>query len=437
MQTAGDEDARFPGLGPLESVYGRRQVQQLQRHLDTLRQREREGAHGNRELFLSDIFVAQLLAFHLPIVRSLRTLDALSTTNTAQQLLSVDRIARSTLSDANTMVEPRLLEPIIADLIQRVDARHLPSELETLTRRLVAVDGTFLRIVGELLWALRQRVDCRGRGGATVRKTISKPRLDVQFDVASGVPRFAILSGHECSESNAARLHIEAGKIYVADKAYFSFKLLNDWLEGSADFVVALNSQIRFAPQEALDLPASSRPPSKGGRRDRPAPSDSDLADPRADNILSDRLGHLPGCDHSDPPRQRLREVIVQRDDGQPLRLLTSLTHPAITAEMIGEMYRRRWSIELFFRWLKSIARFRHALSHSPAGLTVALYVALIGTLLTTLATGRRPSKYAFAVLGFVAAGMAEWKDMLPTLERFEREREQARARYARRRQTK
>jgi hypothetical protein len=395
-------------LNPFVGVYGRRQVRQLQRFVSSLRDQEREGAHGNRRLFLSDLFVAQLLAFHHPTVRSLRTLDALSSTPTAQQVLHVQRLPRSTVSDANQVVDPALLQPLLDDLVRRVDGRRLPHELDLLVKRLVAVDGTFLRIVGQLTWTLKQRTDNH--------RVVSKPRLDVQLDVAAGVPRFAVLSGHGRSEGNAARLHVEPGKIYVADKAYFGFNLLRDWLDQGADFVVALNSQIRFTPEDLAPQSA-----------DRPA----------NDAVISDRCGHLSGCDKSRPPTQRLREVVLVGADGNPLRLLTSLTDPAIGSTLIGDLYRHRWQIELFFRWLKSCAHFRHAISHSPNGLGAALYVALIATLLTAVATGRRPSKYALAALQFVAAGLAELEHMLPALERFEREREQARLRREKRRAAK
>lgn len=393
------------GLNPFVGLYGKRQVQQLERFLHELRLREREDAHGNRRLFLSDLFVAQLLAFHHPTVRSLRTLDALSSTPTVQEVIEVERLPRSTVSDANKVVDPSLLQPLLADLAQRVHGGHLPDELNVLVKRIVAVDGTFLRIVGDLMWTLRQRTD-NGR-------MVSKPRLDVQLDVAAGVPRFAVLSGHIRSECDAARLHIEPGTIYVADRAYFGFDLLRDWLDNGADFVVALNSQIRFTPED-----------------------DALMNDGRlADGVISDRCGHLSGCSKSKPPTQRLREVVLRTTDAhKPLRLLTSLTDPALDAKLVGELYRRRWYIELFFRWLKSCAHFRHAISHSQNGLGAALYVALIATLLSTIATGRRPSKYTLAVMDFVAAGLTELEQMLPVLERFERERELARLRREKRR---
>jgi Transposase DDE domain len=114
--------------------------------------------------------------------------------------------------------------------------------------------------------------------------------------------------------------------------------------------------------------------------------------------------------------------------------MIDALTDPALGAEMIGELYRLRWRIELFFRWLKSCANCRHAISHSKNGLNAPLCVALIATLLTAAAAGRRPSKYALAALHFVAAGLAELEQMLPMLTRFERERDLARIRRAKKR---
>jgi hypothetical protein len=397
-QTRSDRET----LNPFVGLYGQRQVRQLEQFVQTLRVRERQEAHGNRRLFLSDLFLAQLLAFHHPTVRSLRTLDALSSTSSARRVLDVERLPRSTVSDAHQVVDPGLLQPLLDDLVRRVDGRQLPADLDLLVKRLVAVDGTFLRIVGELAWTLRQRTDSQ--------RVVSKPRLDVQLDVASAVPRFAVLSGHDRSECEAARLRIEPGKIYVADKAYFGFDLLRDWLEKGADFVVSLNSQILFTPE-------TDDPPT-----------------PATAHVLSDRCGHLPGCPNSCPPTQRLREVVLQDDPQKPLRLLTSLTDPAISPTIIGELYRHRWQIELFFRWLKSCAHYRHAISHSQNGLSTSLYIALIATLLTAIATGKRPSKYALAALQFVAAGLAELEHMRPVLARFEREAELARLRRAKRR---
>jgi hypothetical protein len=170
---------------------------------------------------------------------------------------------------------------------------------------------------------------------------------------------------------------------------------------------------------------------------------DPDLLNPltpqqRAAGVLSDRLVRLspsqPGALAA--PTEVLREVVIfdeQRNPDRPVRLLTSLaSSDVVGAEVVGEVYRWRWQIELFFRWLKVHANFRHVISHSRNGLTLSFYVAVIGVLLMYLHSGRRVSKYAYNLLCMVAQGSATLADILPILERREHEIELARKRLAR-----
>jgi hypothetical protein len=125
-----------------------------------------------------------------------------------------------------------------------------------------------------------------------------------------------------------------------------------------------------------------------------------------------------------------LREVRIQTEDnGKPgvLRLITNLHD--IPAATIGLLYRQRWQIELFFRWLKSVANFTHLINHTRQGLLTELYVTLIGVLLMYLHTGYRPSKYLFSLLS-TGAGLDE---LLPILRDRERQSELARQAAARR----
>jgi hypothetical protein len=64
-----------------------------------------------------------------------------------------------------------------------------------------------------------------------------------------------------------------------------------------------------------------------------------------------------------------------------------------LSAEMIGVLYRHRWQIELFFRWLKCMANFKHFFSESANGVTLQVYAAIIGTLLIALETQARPAR--------------------------------------------
>src|SRR3954469_25756482 len=122
----------------------------------------------------------------------------------------------------------------------------------------------------------------------------------------------------------------------------------------------------------------------------------------RAAGVTTDRLVRLVGSTHRPAPDLVLREVvIIPADDPEhPVHLLTTLLD--LDASIIGLLYRHRWQVELFFRWLKSYARFDHLISHDREGVLLNFYVAVIGVTLMYLHMGHRPSKYLFLMMGMV-----------------------------------
>jgi hypothetical protein len=99
--------------------------------------------------------------------------------------------------------------------------------------------------------------------------------------------------------------------------------------------------------------------------------------------ILSDRTGYLPACRaHSRryPMQQLVREVRVKLDTGRILRILTNdLT---ASPQQIADLYKRRWTIELFFRWIKQTLKIRHFIGRSENAVRIQIAVALIAFLL-------------------------------------------------------
>src|SRR5262245_14408748 len=77
-----------------EKIVGAKYIRLLEKQLHQMRG---ETDHGNRRLFLDDVFVVYLLAFFNPTIRSLRTIEDLSQTVQARKHLAVDRICKSTL----------------------------------------------------------------------------------------------------------------------------------------------------------------------------------------------------------------------------------------------------------------------------------------------------------------------------------------------------
>jgi hypothetical protein len=389
----------------VEELYGGRYVRSLRAHLARLRAAH---AHPNRTLFFDDVAVAYLLAFFSPAIRSLRTLDDFSQTAPMRQQTSVDRIPRSTLSDANKVFDPALLEPIIEDLRARVpDLGRADPKLGELTRRVRAVDSSLFTVAATVAWALRQRRPNQKKRAAV--------RLNLQLAAAAGVPEGVTVTGAGTSEADALMAALEPDVVYVMDRGYVNFDLLGRILRACSDFVLRLKSNTNFTPLK--DLPLSE--------------------EDRAAGVVSDRVGRLTGSTDSHPPGALVREVVILDPDqpDKPVRLLTSLLD--VPAHVVGLVYRWRWKIELFFRWLKVHAHFEHLTSHSENGVAAGFYIAVIGVLLMYIHTRRPVSKYAYALLGMVASGQTTLADITPILERRDRECELDRLRRARKRAEK
>jgi hypothetical protein len=390
------------------TLLGGKHVKLIAKHLQRLR---RAYAHGNRMLFYDDLVTAYLLAFFNPAINSLRTLGDMSQLPDAQEHLHLKKLCRSTVSDANALMDAKLLEPLIAHLRSRLpDLKRRDGQLARLLEQVQIVDGSFFAAAADVAFAIAKH------GSTKNSPKRSKVRLDLHLD-GQILPRHLVISGSERSESKSAQQQIDPHAIYILDRAYIDFEYVSLLLSKSADLVLRLKQQINFKPREQQPLDE----------------------DDRAAGVISDSLGQLSGSPHSwrHLPEQELREVVIfdPKNPDKPIRLLTSLID--LPAHVIAQLYRWRWQIELFFRWLKVHAHFRHLISHSRNGMTLGFYVAVIAVLLIYLHTGRPMSKYAYNLLALCANGWGTIDDILPILEAREKECERDRQRQARRRAEK
>lgn len=394
-----------------EQVTGGKYVRMLQKHVQRLRA---DDCHGNQRLFLDDVVIAHLLAFFNPTLRSLRTIEDFSQTRQAQRHLSVRRLCKSTLSDFHRVAEPELLAPIVERLQAAAASRGLrstPAGLPETLGQVLAVDGSFFAVAADVAWAVAHRTN-RGQKRACVR-------LDMHLDVATWLPQVIAVSGGETSEAESAAATITPGAIHVYDRGIFSFDLLERQQKAGAFFVHRLREP-------------GPRCPKFLGETARPLTAEDEAA-----GVLSDTLGQLAGSTHRKAPDLVLREVVVQSPDepGGAIRLLTNLLE--VEAWAIALLYRYRWHVELFFRWLKVFANFSHLISESRQGVLLSFYVAVIGVLLMYLHSGVKPSKYAFSLLGLVANGASTLEEIAPILAERERRIALEAARRARRKQNK
>jgi hypothetical protein len=397
-----------------EKVESGRLVRQLERVVKSLRE---ETPHGNRELFLDDVFIAYLLAFFNPTLRTLRTLEDFSQTKQAQKHLSVGRLCRSTLSDFNQLAEPERLLPMITELraalSRKFPANSAPPELTSLLKQVVAVDGTYFSAAADVAWAVGHRNQT-----ATARH---RARLDVHLDVHTWLPELVVVPEPGQGEAASAALTVKRGAIHVYDRGIGSFEMLSAHYEqqdgelrACADYVLrAKTHQMTFVAREDRTLSAAAI----------------------AARIVSDRIGTLKGSKGAQAPAVLVREIMIHTEAGETLRLLTSLLD--VDPEIIGRLYEYRWQIELFFRWLKCFTNFNHLLSHSRPGVLLSFYVVIVGAMLMYLHTGYRPSKYGFVLFSMAAQNGGDLESILPILRERERQCEVQRQGNARRRAKK
>ena len=400
-----------------EKVQGGRLIAMLQQFVESLRD---ESPHGNRELFLDDVFLVYLLAFFNPTLRTLRTLEDFSQTKQAQRHLSIRRICRSTLSDFHRIADPQRLRPVIAALRAELDCKvmgqRLPSDLTGVLQQVLAVDGTFLPAAAEVAWAVAARNQREGQR--------YRARTDWHIDAKTWIPEVVAVPEPGESEADSAAKTITPGAIHVYDRGFQSFSLIaahydhhdNAW-SPRADFVLRLREPGPNSPTITVECDV---------------PID-DAA--RESGVVSDQEVRLPGLSASQGFSLPLRLVVIRPPDGNEVRLLTNLF--GVPAEIVALIYRYRWQVELFFRWLKCYANFNHLISHGSQGVLLNFYVVIIGAMLMYLHTDGRPNKYLFSLLGMAAQGGATLAEIMPILRERERQCAVARASAARRRARK
>ncbi len=387
-----------------EPVIGAKHIHSLERLIDQLREQD---PHGNRDLFLDDVFVASLLAFFNPALRSLRTIEDFSQTRQAQKHLSIPKLCKSTLSDFNKWADHSRLQPIL-DHLRRQVLKPGPGQaaepLRALHRRILAVDGPFLKAAAAITWAIRRS---GSQAGA---------RLDFHVDIENWLPELLVIPEAGEGEAKTAQGTITHGAIHIYDRGIFSFELIAAHAPRAADFVMRIREPGPRCPKlETIETRELTQEAREAG-------------------VTSDRLVRLVGSTHRKAPDIVLREVvIIPADDPEhPVYLLTTLLD--LDASIIGLLYRHRWQVELSFRWLKSYARFDHLISHSREGVLLNFYVAVIGVTLMYLHTGHRPSKSLFVMMGLVANGSATLDEIMPILRERERQCQMPRDRVARKR---
>jgi len=351
---------------------------------------------GNRRLLFSQYAGLVLLGLFNPTLQSLNGLSQLSRLRKVQRQIGGAKASVGSLSESVRVFDPALLENLFQELWQSLPeaGRGVPGGLipDELVRRLTAVDGTALR-------ALPQLVAFVGDG---------KWRLHLQFEVWRNVPTGATLTpdevGGNADERSVLAKKLLAGRIYIMDRGYERYTLLQQIVAAHSDYVC----RVQRRPVTVLE----SRPLS---------------TEALAAGIVSDELIVL-GRSRTEigSTEHPVRRVTIaapgpgrrrpDRPTNEEIVLLTNLVD--VPVEVIAAIYRLRWVIELFFKFFKHVLGCRQLLSHKPEGVAIQVYCALIAALVLTLAAGQSVGRRGFELVCLYLQGWAEEDELVEGLKR-------------------
>lgn len=380
-----------PKKSPIESVHRLRIVERANGLFHRLRAAgtERDKA-GNRHLLYSHYASLILLGHFNPAMQSLRGLQEASQLKKVQKRLGTGRVSLGSLSESCRVFDPDLLVPLVEELLADLPPsqqgpgprRTIPDTIpRELAERLVAVDGTALKALPQIVRA--------AAGGSW--------KLHLQFRPLRGLPgSTAVEREYEADERDVLAGALEPGCVSIADRGYERYSLYNRIAAAESDYVIR----------------GQDRPAATVERRTL-------SADAVAARVVSDEVVTLaPKSPYSkvaavDHPVRRI--VIAQRDRGRKrtdrtnsdeVILYTNLL--GAPAEVIAAVYQLRWSIELFFRFLKQVLGCRRLFSDKAEAAAIQVYCALIACLLLAHATGGRVTMKAFRLISFYLQGWAD-----------------------------
>jgi len=374
--------ARQPTLKADDIKY----VKHLRVVMDMLQPLHDPQAHGNRKFFMDHYVVLLLLHFFNPMLGSLRALQQATTLGEVQTRLGIPRMSLSAMSVAAAQVfDPALLEPILQQVNRQLGRLPRDARLGQLPGRLMATDGSFLRCLPRMVWALFRRQSER-RG----------VQLHLQFDVERGIPDHVQIGSAVGSEKKALREALRAGCVYVLDRGFIEYGLFQAIHQGDSYFVARLKDNSTF---EALSNRILT-------------PAD------QAAGVVVDQHVRMGSAFTQGDLIAPVRRIEIRSSDGRDVILLTNTV---LAAEIIALIYRYRWQVELFFRWFKCILGCRHWLSESERGLTLQVYVAILASLLVSLWTGRKPTRRTFEMIMLHLQGWASAEEVQAHIARLQK----------------
>jgi len=261
--------------------------------------------------------------------------------------LGAREVSRSTLADANAQRPAAVFQALFVHMVALASRSVRRSSQEAVR----LIDSTGVRLAG------------LASDWARFSKGVCGAKAHVIYDPDAEIPLYLEITTAKVNDITAAQaMPIEPGATYVFDLGYYHYAWWADLDAAGCRLVTRLKKNTPLAVTAELPLPAGS-------------------------TLLYDRIGRLPErltTTRQNPFQDPVREIGVTLESGKTLRIVTNdLDAPA---QEIADLYKRRWAIELFFRWVKQTLKISRFFGRSENAVRIQIACALIAYLLVKLA---------------------------------------------------
>lgn len=251
------------------------------------------------------------------------------------------RVCRSTLADANEARDWRIYADLATLLIKKARRLYAGQPLEVdLQQSVYAFDSTTIELCLTLFpWARFQA-------------TQAAIKLHTLLDLRGPIPSFLEITEGRCHDVNALEvLAVEPGAFYVMDRGYLDFGRLYTLHQAGAYFIIRARKGLRFVRYVSQPIDADT-------------------------GLCSDHLGRLRGfySRKAFPDKLRLVRFYDRVQDRRFCFLSNHLVLPALT---ICQLYKMRWQVELFFKWIKQHLRIKRFYGNSVNAVKTQVWIAV------------------------------------------------------------
>lgn len=249
-------------------------------------------------------------------------------------------VTRSNLAKANETRNSKIFEAFAYHLIAIARRKRANNDFE-IKGKIYAFDSSTIDLCLSVFW------------WATFRKAKAGIKLHTLFDITTQIPAFVHITPATVNDMKAMDFLIyEQSAFYIFDRGYVDYTRLYKITTHSAFFVIRAKSNLKFNRMYSLKIDKST-------------------------GVLCDQIGKLKGYYVSKEYPKKLRRVKFY--DKETNRTFVFLTNNfQVTSDQVALLYKNRWQIELFFKWIKQHLKIKSFWGTSENAVRIQIYCAII-----------------------------------------------------------